>query len=191
MTVEWCQASNEVIHIAQELVNQHHTRLLDANIGFLFRSEAQESGGRTILAQTSTVPAKMQKLMNVEYEFIIWIAEDEWNKLTTDQRRALIDHELCHILVNEMREGDISHEERVVTGLTKAFLWTAADVEKEAKNGSTVIPIKSLDCPAVGATSGEPTGTVYGVPAVAAGEVVDPGADELEPERLAVPRLLP
>jgi len=33
-------------------------------------------------------------------------------------------HELAHILVNEMREGEMHHEERVVTGLTKAFLWT-------------------------------------------------------------------
>lgn len=35
----------------------------------------------------------------------------------------IIVHELCHILVNEMREDDIHHEERVVTGLTKAFFW--------------------------------------------------------------------
>lgn len=32
-------------------------------------------------------------------------------------------HELCHLLVNEMREGEIHHEERVVTQLTKAFFW--------------------------------------------------------------------
>lgn len=34
-------------------------------------------------------------------------------------------HELIHILVNEMREGDIKHEERVVTALTKAIFWIA------------------------------------------------------------------
>lgn len=36
----------------------------------------------------------------------------------------MVVHELCHILVSEMREGEIHHEERVVTGLTKAFMWT-------------------------------------------------------------------
>jgi len=36
--------------------------------------------------------------------------------------RAIV-HELTHTLVNEMRAGDIDHEERVVTGLTKAFFW--------------------------------------------------------------------
>ncbi len=37
---------------------------------------------------------------------------------------ALVVHELCHILVNEMRENELHHEERVVTGLQKAFVWT-------------------------------------------------------------------
>lgn len=37
-------------------------------------------------------------------------------------------HELVHILVNEMREGERHHEERVVTGLTKAFLWVREEV---------------------------------------------------------------
>lgn len=32
-------------------------------------------------------------------------------------------HELCHIFLSEMREGDLDHEERVATTLAKAFLW--------------------------------------------------------------------
>lgn len=36
--------------------------------------------------------------------------------------RAVL-HELVHILVNEMREGEMHHEERVVSSLTKAFIW--------------------------------------------------------------------
>jgi len=43
---------------------------------------------------------------------------------TEDDIERIVVHELVHILVNEMREGEIHHEERVVTGLTKAFLWT-------------------------------------------------------------------
>jgi predicted metal-dependent peptidase len=34
-------------------------------------------------------------------------------------------HEFVHILVNEMRERGMKHEERVVTNLTTAFFWTA------------------------------------------------------------------
>lgn len=43
----------------------------------------------------------------------------------------IIIHELLHVLVNEMREDDISHEERVVTTLTKAVLWVRNAAHKE------------------------------------------------------------
>lgn len=44
-------------------------------------------------------------------------------------------HELCHALVNEMRdyeEGDLSHEERVCSMLTNAFMWTKNSGTKNA-----------------------------------------------------------
>lgn len=40
-----------------------------------------------------------------------------------DKIERVVVHELVHILVNEMREEDICHEERVVSTLTKAFFW--------------------------------------------------------------------
>jgi len=45
----------------------------------------------------------------------------------------IVVHELVHALVNEMhshKKKRIDHEERVVTGLTKAFLWTAQDARE-------------------------------------------------------------
>lgn len=48
-------------------------------------------------------------------------------EMNKDDAEFVIVHELCHALVNEMREEGIDHEERVVTGLTKAFLWTETD----------------------------------------------------------------
>ena len=46
-----------------------------------------------------------------------------------DQIEYIVVHELCHCLVNEMRptewdQNDLDHEERVVTHLAQAFLWT-------------------------------------------------------------------
>lgn len=35
----------------------------------------------------------------------------------------IVVHELVHILVNEMREDNVCHEERVVTQLQRAFVW--------------------------------------------------------------------
>jgi len=94
MTAEWTEATSEVVRIAQELILNHHAHLRDANIGFLFRSEASSSKGRLVLGQAMKLPDKMHAYL--DYDFIIWLAEDEYIKLDTTRRTALIDHQLCH-----------------------------------------------------------------------------------------------
>lgn len=49
----------------------------------------------------------------------------------SDEVERIALHELVHILVNEMRENEMHHEERVVTGLTNAFLWTKIEFGTE------------------------------------------------------------
>jgi len=45
-------------------------------------------------------------------------------ELSDTELEVVIVHELCHVLVNEMREEGIKHEERVCSRLSQAFLWT-------------------------------------------------------------------
>jgi Zn-dependent protease with chaperone function len=49
-----------------------------------------------------------------------------FDEIDKDKVETVILHELIHVLVNEMRTVGLDHEERVVTGLTKAFLWVEA-----------------------------------------------------------------
>ena len=53
-------------------------------------------------------------------------------ELSLGDVEELLLHEHVHILVAEMREDGIDHEERVVTTLTSAFLWTRDMVLQEA-----------------------------------------------------------
>ena len=52
-------------------------------------------------------------------------------KMTAGEIKRILIHEFCHVLVNEMRERKRHHEERVVTGLTDAFLWTEQFAKEE------------------------------------------------------------
>lgn len=88
------EASSLVATIAKSLIANYHPWLMDANIGFLFREEAQKNKGRMILASAMKVPDKLKTLLNLD--FLIWISEEDWNKMTSSQREALVDHELCH-----------------------------------------------------------------------------------------------
>jgi predicted SprT family Zn-dependent metalloprotease len=45
-------------------------------------------------------------------------------RMSDSELEALVVHEMCHVLVNEMREKGIKHEERVCSRLAQAFLWT-------------------------------------------------------------------
>ena len=57
-------------------------------------------------------------------EASIYFNMPEMRKLSNEQIENTVIHELCHVLVNEMREGALHHEERVVTCLSRAFKWT-------------------------------------------------------------------
>jgi hypothetical protein len=51
--------------------------------------------------------------------------------LTEKQIEEAVVHELMHVFLNEMREGEIHHEERCATALQKAFLWVRGADERQ------------------------------------------------------------
>lgn len=72
----------------------------------------------------------------VKWEYglaILSINLPEWIDLTDRDTESYLVHELMHILVNEMHEKGTKHEERVVVGLQKAFMWCEAAFSKETK----------------------------------------------------------
>lgn len=94
------EASEEVIHIAEHIIKAHHPYLQALNICFVFRKDAQKSKGRAVIGNVSRVPDKYQPFM--EYSFMIWLSREDFEAMTSEQRCALIDHELCHI---QLRSG--------------------------------------------------------------------------------------
>lgn len=60
-------------------------------------------------------------------------------RMNDDKLERVLVHELCHILVAEMRgDPDVcsDHEERTVTQLAKAFIWTR-DRARERERAET------------------------------------------------------
>lgn len=96
--VNWTEAPQSVIHTAEAIIHTMHPKLRDARIAFVFRDKAQKQGERFILGQCTKVPAKFQPLL--EYDYIIWLSEDDYAGMTDKQREALIFHELYHIKYN-------------------------------------------------------------------------------------------
>ena len=99
MPIKWSVATDDVLDTADLLIEKYHPHLLDAGIGFIFRDKAVMSGGRRVLGEASLISAKMQT--QIDLDFLIWIAKDAWDESTEEFRIALIDHELCHCVVND------------------------------------------------------------------------------------------
>ena len=117
MSTNYTEAPSSVIHMAEGLINEYHPHLQDARIAFVMRDEAPITNGRTTMAKASKVTAINKTLM--EYDFLIWVAEDIWNKISHDQRLALLDHELMHCAGNSdegwyMRQHDIEEFNAII-----------------------------------------------------------------------------
>ena len=97
---EWTEAKGDVLEMVQQLVRDFHPNLMMAKIGVIFRDEAPSSGGNEVWAKAAKADAKTNALLEGAgqdtLDFLIWIAQNVWDHLETDQRRALIDHELTH-----------------------------------------------------------------------------------------------
>lgn len=106
--VTWEEASQEVVHIAQELLEKYHPSLKIARIGFVFRSEAEIVKGKQVVTKCSKVSDKMKPML--ELDFLIWIAKDVYERLDEERKRAVIDHELTHIGWGRTGLALISHD---------------------------------------------------------------------------------
>lgn len=91
----YTEVTPDVIGIASEIISHFHPDLIDAKIGFIFQEEAGKKLGKIILGNASKVTDK-QRVVGLDLDFIIVIARDMWQELESRQKKALIDHELCH-----------------------------------------------------------------------------------------------
>lgn len=96
----WSEAAPSVLHFAENLINEFHPWLKAARICFVFRNEAQKQGDRFILGQATKVPDKMKP--HFEYDFLIWISENDYTPMPELQQEALVDHQLCHCVFGNM-----------------------------------------------------------------------------------------
>jgi hypothetical protein len=109
MSVDWTEADMSVIHTAETLIEKYHPDLKRARIGFIFRSEPSVSGDKFVVGHTKKVSYQDQTLL--DYDFIIWLAKDIYEKWEQKRREALIDHELCHCTKTETGEAKIRHHD--------------------------------------------------------------------------------
>lgn len=93
------KAGDAVQENIKTLIGQAHPHLADIcdDIIVIFKEKASRKGGQPVLGKTSKAPALISLLGEREYQFVIELAADTWNRLDDTQKMALLDHQLCFI----------------------------------------------------------------------------------------------
>lgn len=76
------------------MINEHHSRLAEAKIKYLLRSGSWRVKGRERMGNAEKCSSKHKHLTG--YDFIVTINKLFWDKMNVKERKALVDHELCH-----------------------------------------------------------------------------------------------
>lgn len=102
----------EVAVIGEKLIGdvEEHADLQGVRIEYVFRDRAVKSKGRVTLGKARRVSGLNAFLVAAadgipddeanEPFFVVEIAADTWGRLDEAQQVALVDHELCHLLVD-------------------------------------------------------------------------------------------
>lgn len=96
----------EVKEIAKALIEKYHPHLRSSSIAYIFQDKASKvSGGAFTILGTARKTSQLDRSLH-GYDFIIVIAEDQWNKQNDPKKKEmLIDHELCHCWYRELKNG--------------------------------------------------------------------------------------
>lgn len=114
---EWLHAL-EVEAIAETLIEtvDRHADLSRARIEYVFIDKAPKSHGRQVWGRARKISglaaffaaARRPKVFKEPAPFfVVEISHDIWTQLDEHQRRALVDHELCHLYVDEDDDGEL------------------------------------------------------------------------------------
>ena len=106
------KASSDIVDRVKGIIKSNHPELLliQDEIAVLIRDRAGKKGGRIVYAKTLKAPKILEILGDTDYKFILEIAGDEWQNLTSPQQTALLDHHLCAMRAEEDEEtGEVKY----------------------------------------------------------------------------------
>ena len=101
-------APQAVRDMADAIQTAHHGELDGLNIVYVFDPREMKHNGRVVLGVAAKQSALHRLLTN--FDFAIILSAPRWEKLTDPQRKALLDHELCHCTVEDEKPAMRGHD---------------------------------------------------------------------------------
>ena len=101
--------ADEVAEVAHEVIDEWPPHLDDTDIRYLFRDPMQKSQGKEVWASIRKA-SPTEKLLSGGAELVLIVAFEAWQALNAKNKRALLDHEFCHVeIVEDEDTGEITY----------------------------------------------------------------------------------
>lgn len=105
---EYAFAAPEVAQIAKKVIADWHHDLLNVPVLYMMVDD-MKTRNKTVLAKIKKMSALEQALTWDEnehnYELMVIVNETTWLAMSESQRVALLDHEFCHVEMEEKEDG--------------------------------------------------------------------------------------
>ena len=104
MTTKFTRLSS-VTDLGKEVIREWHPHLIDVKVDFVLRDTVPMmggKGGKEIWGRAKKITGLNAFLNDPDDDgefFLIEISGPVWERLSHDERKALLDHELCHCVI--------------------------------------------------------------------------------------------
>jgi hypothetical protein len=101
----------EPYQLLKQMRKENHADISEARIALAWRHRVKsDKDGILKLGQCVKNTGVHREL--ADYDFIIVLNKSAWDGFTKDQKLALLDHELCHIMPSEDKNGNGQQDDR-------------------------------------------------------------------------------
>jgi len=94
MAIWELDATSELYPMVGRLVERYHSHLSEARITLYANDKNRNKANKIIIAEASKASAKMKASTNADFTLTVYMTP--WSDLTMSQKKACLDHELCH-----------------------------------------------------------------------------------------------
>jgi len=98
----------EVEEVARELIPEYHAHLAEAKIEYLYRVGTWNSKGKVMMAKIHVLSGREKHLTGLD--IVMEVNRAVWGELDAQQREALIDHKLCHVVEGKDGYKRVDHD---------------------------------------------------------------------------------
>lgn len=150
--MSYAKATEEMVSVCREMLEAYHPHLDGVRLAIVKKDKASKHRGKVVGACVGKPSKKMKPLLEAEYHFVMVVAEDVWEELDGKQKRALMDHELCHCGFDSDGEAELRpHDlEEFAVVLARHGCWRGDEGETRVEQALLFHQGATVEAPEVG-----------------------------------------